>query len=126
MSFPFAFVGLPAYFVVKFLVDDCVSSVPANRIVEPPAAAISVGENCTVKWTDGDYKANVLAKGVNTVVVHLPVTTFNIVLTAASYTEATKLEMTFLQNQDHTDPGDSEVNSAEEADKLPTPKRKVQ
>lgn len=52
------------YLVVKFVLDGCISSIPAKRILHPPPQAISIGDKCTVKWTDGNYGAVVLARGM--------------------------------------------------------------
>ena len=51
------------YFVVRFLVDECISSVSVKRVLSPPPSSISVGDKCRVKWTDGDYEAIALVKG---------------------------------------------------------------
>ena len=60
----FYWIGSASHFVVRFLVDECVGSVPAKRILSPLSSSLSVGDRCKVKWTDGQYEAIVLAKGM--------------------------------------------------------------
>ena len=54
---------IPAYFVVRFDVDDCVASVQPKRILNVSPVDLLVGDTCTVKCTDGNYAAVVLATG---------------------------------------------------------------
>ncbi len=49
--------GTATHFVVQFLVDECISSVAAKRILNLPPSSISVGDKRTVRWTDSNYVA---------------------------------------------------------------------
>ena len=57
-------IGSCSHFVVRFVLDECISTIPAKRIVSPAPSSVTVGESCTVKWTDGQYEAVVLATGM--------------------------------------------------------------
>ena len=50
-----------SYFVFKFSVVQCISTIPSKRIVEPAAGALATGDSCVVCWTDGcRYEIKVL------------------------------------------------------------------
>ena len=52
----------PEYLVVQFEVDKEVCAVPVERLTG--SGAVCVGEQCEVKWTNGEtYTAKVLAQG---------------------------------------------------------------
>ncbi len=52
----------PSHFVVHFDVDECVACLPKKLMLRP--ADPSVGDSCTVQWSDGlEYAATVLAMG---------------------------------------------------------------
>ena len=57
-------IGSCSHFVVRFVLDECISTIPAKRIVSPAPSSVTVGDSCTVKWTDGQYEAVVLATGM--------------------------------------------------------------
>ena len=40
-------------FVVKFSEDQCISSIPSKRTIEPAAGALATGDSCVVRWTNG-------------------------------------------------------------------------
>ena len=56
--------GSCSHFVVRFVLDECISIIPAKRIVNPTPSSITVGESCTVKWTNGQYEAVMLDTGM--------------------------------------------------------------
>ena len=62
-------IGSCSHFVVRFLLDECISTVLAKQIISPAPSSVSVGKRCTVKWTDGDYEAIVLATGTFTLLL---------------------------------------------------------
>ena len=52
----------PSYYVVHFDEDDCIARVPRKSVLKP--ARPSVGETCSIEWSDGvEYTATVLAMG---------------------------------------------------------------
>ena len=57
-------IGSCLHFVVRFVLDEYISTIPGKRIVNPAPSSITVGESYTVKWTDGPYEAVVLATGM--------------------------------------------------------------
>ena len=58
------------------MLDECISTLPAKRIVSPAPSSITAGDSCTVKWTDGQCEAIVLATGLLVLLVaYVPLST---------------------------------------------------
>ena len=56
----------PPFWVVRFLEDKSVASVPLKTILEPAHERLRVGAECTVRWSDGLlYEASVLASAAD-------------------------------------------------------------